>query len=299
MDPEHEDAVFGLGLAYLKRGWNRKARACFARALELNPNKVEFQEAAGEEAEEVFDEAVDVLDPDSAETMERATSLFREGKLKQALPHYRRLLKKFPDNYVLLSTTAVVYFALRRFDESIKVCMKIMELETPEMVRCVAYTISMECLRGQGRFDESIELMNDMREEFPDGYGRTVACCGLALAKADMGTDLREAEALAREALEHTPPDYRHNVLDALGWVFFKQGRYEDSLDLLKSAISMRETLNHLYHYGMVLLALNLQEEAFKIYETIVKLRGKNVTIEDFIYSAIDSELQSAEREES
>ncbi|MDJ0840402.1 MAG: tetratricopeptide repeat protein [Acidobacteriota bacterium] len=298
LDPEHEDAVFALGMTYLKRGWTRKARACFARALELNPNRVEFREAAGyEEPPEPEVEAS--LDGDSAKTLEMAHTLFQEGKLKQALPHYRQLLRRYPANYLFLSAFSVLNFSLRRFDESLKAAGKILELDVPETVRCVAFTMEMECLRAQGRYDDAIEVAGRMLNEFPEGYGRAVACYGLALTNADTGRNLREAEALAKEALRVCAPDFRHNVMDALGWVYFKQGRLEEALDLLKSAISMRETLNHLYHYGMILLALNLQEEAFKIYERIVKLRKKNNVVDDFIFAAIRREMdsQSAETE--
>ena len=292
LDPEHEDAAFSLGLAYLKRGWTRKARACFSHALELNPNKVEFRQAA--QIDEPGKQNDVEMDETSLNTLALANDLFHTGKLKQALPHYRFLLRKYPANYLVLSSFAVLNFSLRRFEESHKAASKILTLETPVMVRCVAFTMQMECYRAQGRYDDAIESLIQMKNEFPEGTGAAIANYGLALTMADTGRDLKQAETLARDALETSPPEFHHNLLDALGWVYFKQGHYEEALELVKSAINMHESLNHLYHFGMILLALNLQDEAFKVYERIVKLRAQTATVDDFIFLAISREMESA-----
>jgi len=291
LDPDHEDAVFALGLTYLERGWTRKARTCFQRAQELNPNRMELSDSELDDAEPPSNDPT--MDEETLQTLELAHQLFREGKLKQALPHYRTLLRRYPENHAMLSAHAVLCYTLRRFDESLKSARKILEHDSAPLVRCVAYTMQMECLRSLSQYEDAIETMTEMLKEFPDGYGRTIACYGLALAKADTGRDLREAEMLARQALELSPEDFQHNALDALGWVFFKQGRLEEAHELLERAVGIRETLNHLYHFGMILLALNLQDEAFKVYERIVKLRNKSVNIDDFIFSAINREMES------
>ena len=297
LDPDFEDAVFLLGMAYLERGWTRKAKTCFTHALELNPNKVEYREASHEQESPLDDtEATprhDGFALEDAKALKMAESLFKKGKLKQALPHYRQLLKKYPTNPVLLSSYAVLTYSLRRYEECLKTAGKILTGEAPDMVRIVAHTMHMESLRVLNRYDEAIEYLDQMLQEFPEGYGRTIAHYGLAMTKADMGQDLKQAEILAKAALESSPPEFRHNALDALGWVYFKQGRYEEALELLKSILGMHESLNHLYHYGMVLLALNLQDEAFKVFERTVKLRSTSARVDDFIFSAIQREMDS------
>jgi len=296
LDDEHEDAVFALAMAYLERGWVRKAESCFARALELNPDKLEHFEAVQLESPEAD---APELDGDSQETLEFAESLFREGKLKQALPHYRQLLKKHPGNPSLLSGYTVLNFCLRRYEETLKAAEKLLAPTMPDKVRCVAYTLQMESLRALGRYDEAVEAASQMLRDFPKGHGRVIANYGMAVTKADMGRDLNQAEKLAEEAVSQSPPEFRHKALDALGWVYFKQGRYEEALDLLKSALAMHENVNHLYHYGMVLLALNLKEEAFKVFERTVKLRGKTASVDDFLFAAMQEDTNSAEASES
>lgn len=294
LDPNHEDSFFSLGMAYLERGWTRKAKTCFSRAMELKPSKIEYEEAA--QAATSVDETNSAdLDTESLETLQFADSLVRKGKFKQALPHFRQLLKRYPSHYILLSSLSVLHFSLRRYEETLKVVRKIQaQQQVPEMVRCVAFTLQMESLRALGRYEEAIDALSEMLESFPEGQGRVIANYGLAMTKADMSQDLRQAETLAEEALSLSPPEFRHNVLDALGWVYFKQGRYEEALQLLESVVSMHENVNHLYHYGMVLLALNLKEEAFKAFERTVALRDKTEKVEDFIFSAIRREMDLA-----
>ena len=287
LDPDHEDAVFTLGMAYLERGWTRKANACFSKAMELNPSKIEYREPPLEPEAKDLSSHVQNWDDESDETLAFAEKLVREHKVQQALPHFRHLIRKHPTNSELLTRYAALIFAQRRYDETLKVVRRVLMLETSEQERVIAYTLRMESFRALGRYDETIETLNEMAEAFPAAPGKAIASYGLAITKADRGEDLHGAERLAREALELAAPEFRHQALDALGWVYFKQGRYEEALELLENAISLRESINHLYHYGMILLALNLQEKAFKAFERTVQLRKESPQIEDFIFTAI------------
>jgi len=288
LDPEHEDAVFTLGMVYLERGWTRKANACFAKALELNPNRIEYREAALGPYPELPTQKTDKnWDKESDEVLAFAEQLIAENKLQQALPHYRQLIRKHPTDTNLLTRYASLMFAQRRYDETLKVVRRALMLETTETERVIAYTLRMESFRAQGRFDETIDTLQEMTKIFSQGPGRAIACYGLAMIKADRGEDLHEAETLAKEALELAAPEFRHQALATLGWVYFKQSRFEEALSLMENALSLRESINHLYHYGMILLALNLQEKAFKAFERTVQLRKESPQIEDFIFTAI------------
>ncbi len=292
LDPEHEEAVFTLGMVYLERGWTRKARACFARAMELNPNRLGVSEDPVMENPPELEGDTEIAG-DDLQRLEFAEGLVGKGKLKQALPHYRQLVKQFPESYPLRLSYAIVTFSLKRYEETLKAIQKTMSMELPDAARCMAYTLEMESFRALARYDEAVASLTEMAEVFPNGYGRTIANYGLALTKADLGQDLKAAEELAKETLQMSPPEFRHNALDALGWVYFKQGRLEEALELLENALSMQETIKHLYHYGMILLALNLQEEAFKVFERTVKLRPASNPIEDFVFPEFPFELDA------
>lgn len=287
LDPDHEDAVFSLAMAYLERGWTRKANACFAKALELNPNRIEYRAAAFEADPDIQPQTDQNWDDDSEDALLFAERLVQDHKIQQALPHFRQLLRKHPTNAHLNIRYAALMFAQRRYDETLKVVRRALMMEASETDRVIAYTLRMESFRALGRYDETLDTLDQMIKEFPNAPGRAIACYGLAITKADRGEDLHTAETLAREALELAAPEFRHQALAALGWVYFKQNRLEQALELMENALSLRETINHLYHYGMILLALNLQDKAFKAFERTVQLRKESPQIEDFIFTAI------------
>ena len=45
LDGEFEDAIYYLGLAYLERRWHKKALECFRRVQEMDPQRLQYQEA--------------------------------------------------------------------------------------------------------------------------------------------------------------------------------------------------------------------------------------------------------------
>ena len=156
----------------------------------------------------------------------------------------------------------------------------------------------MEAFRALGLYEEALGSLNEMIEAFPNGPGRAIAGYGMAMTLADMDQDLKGAEEIARHALELSPLDFRHNILDALGWVLFKQGRFEEALELVESALSMQETVNHLHHYGMILLALDLKEEAFKAFERTVDIRERGSGLEEYLLQSYHGQLDTGEEQE-
>lgn len=287
MDPEYEDAIFMLGMAYLERGWTRKAKAQFMRALELNPKKLEYQEATlGEHGATV---GAETLDEESRNLMNQADGLIAEGKTKQALPLYRQLLRRNPGHPLLLSSYAVLIYSMQRHEEALVVTRKILTAAEPTLSvpRYLAFILRTESFRALGRFEEAMANLEEMKKEFTTGQGYLMAQWGIVMTKADMGQDLKEAEALAIEVLEQCSPEFRHHALDALGWVYMKQGKYEQALEKLDNARNLQENLSHLYHYGMVLLALNLQDQATKVFERAVELRNQSKGLDDFILAAL------------
>jgi tetratricopeptide (TPR) repeat protein len=291
MDPDHEDAIFTLGMVYLERGWTRKAKAQFMRALELNPKKLEFQEATLEGGEETG--ATYALDEESQELMAQADALVAEGKTKQALPQYRQLLRRNPGHPLLLSSYAVLIYALQRYEETLTVTRKILSTEETELPvpRYLAFILRTESFRAMGRFEEAMANLEEMQQVFTSGPGYQMAQWGIVMTKADMGQDLKNAEILAHDILENCSPEFRHHALDALGWVYMKQGKYEQALEKLENALNLQENLSHLYHYGMVLLALNLQDQATKVFERAVALRNQSKGVDDFILAALQGDV--------
>jgi len=88
----------------------------------------------------------------------------------------------------------------------------------------------------------------------------------LGYTYADKGIHLDEAEGLIRKALLIRPED--GYIVDSLGWVYFKQGRYEEALRELERAESLiPDDPVILEHLGDVYQKVGTYKKALKTYK--------------------------------
>jgi tetratricopeptide (TPR) repeat protein len=89
---------------------------------------------------------------------------------------------------------------------------------------------------------------------------------------ADRGVHLDQAEKMIRQALKSEPqsPTY----LDSLGWVLYKQSKFEDAVTALKAATGAAPDLDSVLwdHLGDTCWRLNQPAEATKAWEAAVRL---------------------------
>src|SRR5690606_35802904 len=87
----------------------------------------------------------------------------------------------------------------------------------------------------------------------------------LAYSLAEQGKDLERAEQYARLANELQPAD--GYIMDTLGWVLFKQGKYKDSIIFLEQA---HQKVSHesiiAEHLGDAYFKTQLPEKAIEMY---------------------------------
>lgn len=82
-----------------------------------------------------------------------------------------------------------------------------------------------------GKKEQLIQTMQSVLEKDPS---HVQALNYVAYTWADGGENLIEAESYARKAVELEPKD--GYILDTLGWVLFKQGKYSEALKFLEAA---------------------------------------------------------------
>ena len=107
------------------------------------------------------------------------------------------------------------------------------------------------------------------------------ACNYLGYMWADRGENLPEAEQLIRRALELDPANSGYR--DSLGWVFYRQGRYDEALtELLRASETMPEpdpiVLDHI---GDVYGKLGKTADAVLYWSKALQLDPKNQSITD------------------
>lgn len=85
-----------------------------------------------------------------------------------------------------------------------------------------------------GQKEASIEAMQDVIEIDPT---HASALNYLGYTYADLGRNLDEAERLIKKALKYKPAD--GYITDSLGWVYYKQGRYQEAVTVLENAVEL------------------------------------------------------------
>jgi len=97
---------------------------------------------------------------------------------------------------------------------------------------------------------------------------------------AERGENLDEAERMIKRALEITPN--KGYILDSLGWVYYKKGRYDEALDLLHRAETLQPNDPAIMeHLGDVYLDNGDPSKALEYYQRGVDLINENPDFDD------------------
>ena len=96
----------------------------------------------------------------------------------------------------------------------------------------------------------------------------------LGYSMADRNINLNEAKTLIQTAYKLSPND--HYILDSLGWVEYRLGNYDVSVEHLRKAHNIQQDPEISAHLGEVLWKQGMQEEASKIWRDALKAFPKN-----------------------
>ena len=118
-----------------------------------------------------------------------------------------------------------------------------------------------------GATDESLETMRAILA-FNENNIHALNHIGYSLT--ERGVKLEEAELLLKRAVQLAPRN--GFILDSLGWLYYKTGRYKKALELLRQAnvLAPQQTII-LEHLGDTLHKLNQIQEALATYRQIIK----------------------------
>ncbi len=252
-DPAHEEAHYLLGLAYLDRGWKRKALDAFRRAQQLNPSRMRYQDlvrylsgqggsplpAVGSDARRWFDEGEALAADHPA----------------RSLSAYRRAIQEEPENPTLLMSYAMACMRAQRHQEGELVSRRVLELDPDPMLKATAYATLIEALRSSGQYREGNRVGRQLLDEGSSDYARTIAYYEMAFNLAEMEEDLDVALDYARRALDLAPEELRQFPLAAVGWVHYKRKEFDQAIEYLERSSDLGPSATTLTHLGMALLA--------------------------------------------
>ncbi len=120
--------------------------------------------------------------------------------------------------------------------------------------------------------DESIAYIKKVLELDPDNAD---AQNFLGYTYAEQGTNLDEAERLVRAALKSKPNS--GNIIDSLGWVYFKKGQYDKAaFELEKAHHLMPNDGTVTEHLADAYSRLKRFRDALKLYRAATEMENAN-----------------------
>ncbi|MBX3039811.1 MAG: tetratricopeptide repeat protein [Bdellovibrionaceae bacterium] len=169
-----------------------------------------------------------------------ASLLDEMGEHKKALVSLSEGIAKFPDNAQLRFYSGTIHDRLGDKKKTVEDMKKVIELD-PNHVQGLNY---------------------------------------LAFTWAEEGTNLADAEKLARRAAELDPKD--GYILDTLGWILYKQGKTMDAIRLLEAAFRAQPTVGVIAeHLGDAYLRNAMADRALEMYNKALQLETDSRKIEE------------------
>jgi pentatricopeptide repeat protein len=268
---------------------------CFQDALELNPNKMEYQQAFQIYQEDKEGRHAPVKG-EAAGDFGKAGELASQGNYQAALDHYRRAAQLAPENVSILIAYALLCSHLDLNREAIAVARKVLKLHPPEMAAAAAYTTLVEALRAEGNLKEANRVLEQMLRDSHSNYAKSIAYYEKAYNLAEMEENLDEALESAKLALKFSPKELRQFPLAALGWVYFKRREFANAIDFLTRSADLGPTTTSLMHLGMALLESGDKDRARTTFRRAKQFKSKGTGLEEKILEQVRSTAKLIDR---
>ena len=160
-----------------------------------------------------------------------------------------RLSTEGVQGFRLRNTLAEQLLKIGQQDEALQTLEPILANAKPELSeRLVALLLRSQALSQSNDVQGAIELLEQILETYPDFSG---ALNNLAYLLADQADRPQEALPYAERARQQSPRDPL--VLDTVGWVYFKNGRFDQAEAALREAHALDpDNLAAGYHLGLL-----------------------------------------------
>jgi tetratricopeptide (TPR) repeat protein len=186
---------------------------------------------------------------------------------KQAIEHYLKVSPAHPQYKKTLLTIAFLYREIGETDKAI-IFLEHHHRQTPEDIDILTYLAAF--YEEDSQLEKAMALLSKGLEKSPENttvlfrLGTVQDKAGLKDASiatmkevirldpedasalnylgytyADLGIHLDQAEILIRKALDIKPDD--GYIMDSMGWVYYRQGRYDKAVDYLERAAELTD----------------------------------------------------------
>ncbi|MCZ6631832.1 MAG: tetratricopeptide repeat protein [bacterium] len=209
--------VFGIGLTYLNEGNLQDALDIFTELYKLAPINWPFYLDMVSNLARIY---IDL------------------GQMEDARAVYARAANDVPDEPRYPYELARTYIFERKWEKAIPI-LKPLEQSTENdaaLFPVVLFDLGTSLERA-GQFDESVDIFRRLLAVQPEN-GQALNYLGYMFA--EKGVHLNEAESYLERALKLEPQSPYY--LDSLGWVYYRQERFQEALEYLERALDIEET---------------------------------------------------------
>jgi Tfp pilus assembly protein PilF len=173
-----------------------------------------------------------------------------QGKSDQATGEYETALRSAlavdPQNIRIHKSLAQVYLRKNKFSDAEKTYRFILSLAPSDFESHFFLGTIYEQQNKRRQAIEEFKAALKFNPEYPDALN------SLGYLYAEESINLKEAEEMIKQALIYEPTNGAY--VDSLGWVYFKQGRYEEAIQELEQAVQFLSDPVIYEHLGDVYL---------------------------------------------
>ncbi len=276
-EPSHADALYAMGLLGLQLGELDEAQASFEKLLETGKRIDEANYYLGElyEIKKQPQQAINYYanvkkNPQHIEAQIRIAALLaKEGKMEAARGHLHRI--QAPTLEVQLRLYLAEGELLRiagQADEAFELYTQALE-QMPANARLL-YVRAL-IAEKVGRLDIAIQDLELILKNEP---GNIEALNALGYTLVDKTSRLQEGMVYIENALARKPGDPA--IMDSMGWGYYRQGKYDKALELLRRAYAKMPDPEIASHLGEVLWVSGDQSAARKIWDGALQQTPKH-----------------------
>ncbi len=211
----------------------------------------------------------------------------QKEKVDKAIDYLYNALEKSPEDSDLFHYLGLLYEDIEKYEEAKKALKQGIDIDPGNAKLHFRLGVIYDKM---DRKEDCIEQMKKVIALEPDNAS---ALNYLGYTWADMNQNLEQAEVLIKKAIELKPDD--GYITDSLGWVFYRQGRYEEAVEVLQRAVELvSDDPIILEHMGDAYLKVSQKNKALKFYKKSLEVKEPKdkPELEKKIQKLMDSLMQ-------
>jgi tetratricopeptide (TPR) repeat protein len=284
IEPTDMNSLLQMARAWIELGDLDKSEEKFRELIQLDPSNGTLRLMLGmlletqSRTEEALEHYLQIESDSSAyyDSMGlRLKALHGLDQKQQLLEHLEKsvsLAGKVEDSQKALALFRVAsqyYSELQNYPRSEQVLLSALKRFPGNEILLYQKGILLEKMR---RYEEGVKVMLSILSVNPDHVG-ALNYVGYTWADQDMNLD--EAEEFITKALSMAPED--PYITDSLGWLYYRQGRYELAYETLRKAYqAVPKEFVIVEHLGDVLVKLGRLSEARDYYAKALRLKPEH-----------------------